>query len=1074
MPRADSTDPAEFIGLPLTFWALPSHVCAKNKALPTASLPNPRMFGAPVAYRPRQNSMEDSPEDKTVKVTPQEWTEFLPTIARSSGPAEPVGPVMDEEGQALPNGTRLGEFEVVRVIGLGGFGIVYEAWDHSLERTIALKEFMPSNLASRDHTTVRLRSERHRETFTAGLRSFVNEARSLASFDHPALVKVYRFWEANGTAYMAMPLYKGPTLKKWLQDSRNTVDEHWVISVLAPLTEALALVHDATLVHRDISPDNIILVEPTGKPLLLDFGAARKVISDMSNALTVILKPSYAPVEQYGEIPGLTQGPWTDVYSLAATMHFAMAGKTPPNSVGRIHADTYTPLVQAFEGRFSERLLRALDHALAVLPKERLASMGAFRQALGLDRPALAVIGPAQAQPAVPAAPSGSAPRPGPAPIQPENGQAPDAQTLVLERRPEPEAATEPAPVRPVEESPASAAAPAAADEPAAFAFPRPGDRLLERFRIGELVISDGAHQGFRALDEQRNVEVLLQVLNPQLFSGVDASATQERLTRRCALCSGLNHAVWSPHFELLAWNEARLIVSEFRAGRSLRVVIQESKRQSQPVALDAVRQLALALADGLQTLHTKAVHAGLSPDAIVVGLDGRYRVLGIGLGGVFSPAALQAAGGFGASQVYQAPEGLAGGTAGQALLLDGRADQYSLAAIVFELLAGKPRAEASEALHALNAAVPVGVSQAVSRAMSPSRDARFDSLRAFLDAWAIALGAPGAPGVTGAAIAAGTAGTGGGTAGANPAAGSGGSMQPHQSRAVDALASEKPTAPGPGAASGPAPRRSRMPWLLGLAALALVFVGITWVYVPQVMEKRDAVQQVQAAEDAVKDLTRASDDLRRRYEAEKNAAETALDSLKQAPQGESSDVPEERQRQKRWNERSLLQADSTLNRFQSEVNPGVGVLSADFLPKLNQALRQDKLDDARTQAGELRKSVAEFKDRLIKLEEPRAQEDLKRVTAFVDELAALQVEGFLQFDETAHRAVIAKSKGLIGAARYDEAVIVLKPAMDELLAERSRQRGLLRDRFQSLVKTDPDSALNLSIHTGRLDNLIP
>jgi serine/threonine protein kinase len=1010
--------------------------------------------------------MEDSPDDKTVKVTPQEWTEFLPTVARSSGPAEPVGPVMDEEGQALPNGTRLGEFEVVRVIGLGGFGIVYEAWDHSLERTIALKEFMPSNLASRDHTTVRLRSERHRETFTAGLRSFVNEARSLASFDHPALVKVYRFWEANGTAYMAMPLYKGPTLKKWLQDSRNTVDEHWVISVLAPLTEALALVHDATLVHRDISPDNIILVEPTGKPLLLDFGAARKVISDMSNALTVILKPSYAPVEQYGEIPGLTQGPWTDVYSLAATMHFAMAGKTPPNSVGRIHADTYTPLVQAFEGRFSERLLRALDHALAVLPKERLASMGAFRQALGLDRPAPAAIGPTQAQPAVPAAPSGA----GAPPTQAAPSQAPDAQTLVLERRPEPEAATEPAPVRPVEESPASAAAPAAADEPAAFAFPRPGDRLLERFRIGELVISDGAHQGFRALDEQRNVEVLLQVLNPQLFSGVDASATQERLTKRCALCSGLNHAVWSPHFELLAWNEARLIVSEFRAGRSLRVVIQESKRQSQPVALDAVRQLALALADGLQTLHTKAVHAGLSPDAIVVGLDGRYRVLGIGLGGVFSPAALQAAGGFGASQVYQAPEGLAGATAGHALQLDGRADQYSLAAIVFELLAGKPRAEASEALHALNAEVPVGVSQAVSRAMSPSRDARFDSLRAFLDAWAIALGAPG---VTGAAIAAGTAGT-GGTAGANPLAGAGGSAQPHQSRAVDALAPEKPTAPGPGAASESAPRRSRMPWLLGLAALALVFVGITWVYVPQVMEKRDAVQQVQAAEDAVKDLTRAGDGLRRRYEAEKNAAETALDSLKRAPQSERSEEREEWQRQKRWNERSLLQADSTLNRFQSDVNPGVGVLSADFLSKLNQALRQDKLDDARTQAGELRKSVAEFKDRLIKLEEQRAQEDLKRVTAFVDELAALQIEGFLQFDETAHRAVIAKAKGLIAAGRYDEAVIVLKPAMDALLAERSRQLGLLRDRFQSLVKTDPDSALKLSIPTGRLDNLIP
>jgi len=236
-----------------------------------------------------------------------------------------------DSGNALSMGTYLGEFELTSVLGEGGFGIVYLAWDHSLQRRVALKEYMPAALAARAGTTqVQVKSARHRDTFDIGLKSFINEARLLAHFDHPSLVKVYRFWEDNGTAYMVMPFYEGITLKDKLHALGGPPDEAWMMWLLAPLTEALAVIHAESCFHRDIAPDNVILLAATGKPLLLDFGAARRVIGDMTQALTVILKPGYAPVEQYAEAPNMKQGAWTDVYALAATMHFAIMGKTPP------------------------------------------------------------------------------------------------------------------------------------------------------------------------------------------------------------------------------------------------------------------------------------------------------------------------------------------------------------------------------------------------------------------------------------------------------------------------------------------------------------------------------------------------------------------------------------------------------------------------------------------------------------------------------------------------------------------------------------------------------------------------
>ena len=334
-------------------------------------------------------------DDQPTRILPSQGQKTA--IAPPPGPFSPDGdatvirprparPPSQEGGNMLPVGFYLGEFEITTVLGEGGFGIVYLAEDHSLGRRVALKEYMPSSLAQRvGGTQVSVKSERHRETFEAGLKSFVYEARLLAQFDHPSLVKVYRFWEANGTAYMVMPFYEGVTLKDELKAMGAPPDEAWLRDLLEPLSEALDVIHTEQCYHRDIAPDNVILLKGSNLPLLLDFGAARRVIGDMTQALTVILKPGYAPVEQYAEVPGMKQGPWTDVYALAAVVYYAITGKTPPTSVGRLMNDDYVPMTQAGVGRYSPAFLAAIDRALIVKPEQRTQSIDDLRRDLGME-----------------------------------------------------------------------------------------------------------------------------------------------------------------------------------------------------------------------------------------------------------------------------------------------------------------------------------------------------------------------------------------------------------------------------------------------------------------------------------------------------------------------------------------------------------------------------------------------------------------------------------------------------------------------------------------------------------------
>jgi hypothetical protein len=384
-------------------------------------------------------------------------------------PAQPRTRIADERAaHALPAGTRLGEFEITALLGVGGFGIVYLAYDSSLERNVALKEYMPSAFAERSaQAQVSVRSEDHADMFQAGLRSFVNEARILAQFDHPALIKVYRFWEANGTAYMVMPYYQGPTLKQALLARAAPPDEAWLKALLAPLLDTLALIHEQQCFHRDIAPDNILMLDDA-HPLLLDFGAARRAISGIDQAFTVIVKQSYAPIEQYAEMPGMSQGAWTDLFALASVVHFAIDGQPPPPAVGRIMADTYAPLAGRHAQRYSGQFLAAIDRALSVRPEHRPQSAAEMRALLGLAEGAAARSQPPAASPLRPAAPAPAAPAPVAAPVGRRYlaGAAIAAAALAavllgytLIDKPAPAVARAPTPALPVAALPVAAAA---------------------------------------------------------------------------------------------------------------------------------------------------------------------------------------------------------------------------------------------------------------------------------------------------------------------------------------------------------------------------------------------------------------------------------------------------------------------------------------------------------------------------------------------------------------------------------------------------------------------------------------
>ncbi|CAO3353157.1 serine/threonine-protein kinase [Azospirillum palustre] len=242
-------------------------------------------------------------------------------------------------GVHLGPGTLLhGRYRVGRVLGQGGFGATYLGWDDRLQVKVAIKEYYPANLIARIPNTAAVSpfSDEHAETFAAGLEKFLEEARTLARLrDVREIVGVQDFFEENGTAYLVMELLEGRTMKKYLVDSGGRIDVKRTLAVVMPIAKALQAIHDQGLIHRDISPDNIFLTNG-GDRKLLDFGAARQTARPGAG-MTVILKPGYAPPEQYSNEG--RQGPWSDVYALCATIYLALTGRTPPDATARFMND---------------------------------------------------------------------------------------------------------------------------------------------------------------------------------------------------------------------------------------------------------------------------------------------------------------------------------------------------------------------------------------------------------------------------------------------------------------------------------------------------------------------------------------------------------------------------------------------------------------------------------------------------------------------------------------------------------------------------------------------------------------
>ena len=283
----------------------------------------------------------------------------------------------------LPVNTVLGDsYRIVRMVGSGGFGITYEAEDIDLGTTVAIKEYYPDEFGDRDSTmSVRPKSDRHKKTFEWGRASFLQEARTLARFEHPSIVRVTRVFEANSTAYMVMRFEQGQSFEDWLRGLGRPPTQEELDFVIAPLLDALQMMHAADFLHRDIAPDNII-IRTDGTPVLLDFGAARSAIAAISRSLTGIIKAGYSPHEQYSS-DGRLQGPWSDIYAFGGTLYRAVTGKRARGSHAALRRRPHDPGSAGRERQVSAvTSSRAIDTCLKVRHSERPQSVTQLRPML--------------------------------------------------------------------------------------------------------------------------------------------------------------------------------------------------------------------------------------------------------------------------------------------------------------------------------------------------------------------------------------------------------------------------------------------------------------------------------------------------------------------------------------------------------------------------------------------------------------------------------------------------------------------------------------------------------------------
>lgn len=358
---------------------------------------------------------------------------------------------------ALPVGTLIGRYEVLSVLGQGGFGITYRARDIQLDREVAIKEYLPTALAVRQNgVTVMPRSTKAAEDFTWGRDRFVAEGRVMATLHRaPGIVRVYDFLEINGTAYIVMEMLHGDTLEGHIRKN-GRLNASAIDRILWPLLDGLEQVHTAGFLHRDIKPANILL-DAEGNPTLIDFGASRAAMVGRTVAMTAIFTPGYAAPEQF---TSARQGPWTDIYGVSATLYHAITGRSPPSAFDRMLDDAYEPVATAAPPGFAPGLLAGVDAGLMVRAADRPLSIAGWRQILSL--------------PAVPA----------------------DALTVAVRSRPDPAATLVAGVPRPIAAPPSAAASvePVVSGPALPAANPKSRRALYAGTAAAALILAGGAY----------------------------------------------------------------------------------------------------------------------------------------------------------------------------------------------------------------------------------------------------------------------------------------------------------------------------------------------------------------------------------------------------------------------------------------------------------------------------------------------------------------------------------------------------------------------------------------------------